>query len=590
LAFVLAMFCSTALFGQGSAEKEKNQLWADSLLEIMRGSQSMGASLKLELADSIYSIYKTKGDRCKMLEARMVSAVAINDLGQPDSALSSLIQAESMFTSTCDSMLLPRIALNYSYIYLSLDEFSRLDSICEKSLREWNDKWSDKDLLMGILNNLSISKAYQGQFKEADRAFRELLKNARVYRSPKFEQRALLNLGTLQGMQENLDSAYYFFDQASKSALADNDFTNHIAIVTNLAGIEKNRGRYKQSLALLDSAFHMAEENENLDLMGQVQKAQAEALAGSGDFKSAFEMMNDFNSTRENYLNEERVKAVAEMTEKYESEKKARQIQKLELDNLDAELQNEKVTQSRNRLLFGGLGLLILAVGLFSRLRFVRRSRAAIQKEKDVSEGLLLNILPLEVADELKAKGYADAKNFDRATILFSDFKGFTALSEKLTPAELVAEIDVCFKAFDAIMEKYKIEKIKTIGDAYMAAGGLPDPQGSGPLEVVLAGLEMQDFIIARKLERDASGQPAFAMRVGIHTGPVIAGIVGVKKFQYDIWGDTVNTASRMESSGEAEKVNISETTYNLIKSQSGLRFDPRGLIVAKGKGEISMF
>ncbi|MBK6830929.1 MAG: hypothetical protein IPG92_09445 [Flavobacteriales bacterium] len=185
---------------------------------------------------------------------------------------------------------------------------------------------------------------------------------------------------------------------------------------------------------------------------------------------------------------------------------------------------------------------------------------AELRHEKERSDELLRNILPDEVAEELKAKGHADAKHFDNVTILFTDFKGFTEASEKLSPQELVEELNTCFKAFDGIITARGIEKIKTIGDAYMCAGGLPVPSSSTPAGVVHAALEMQAFMIARKKERDAARMPFFEMRVGIHTGPVVAGIVGVKKFAYDIWGDTVNTASRMESSGEVGQVNISES------------------------------
>ena len=228
-----------------------------------------------------------------------------------------------------------------------------------------------------------------------------------------------------------------------------------------------------------------------------------------------------------------------------------------------------------------------------------------LRVERDRSKSLLLNILPAEVAEELMAKGYAEAKHFDRVTILFTDFRGFTEASEKLSAQELVEELNTCFKAFDNIITARGIEKIKTIGDAYMCAGGLPDPRSSSPTDVVYAGLEMQAFMIARKKERDAQGKPAFEMRVGIHSGPVVAGIVGVKKFQYDIWGDTVNTASRMESSGEVGQVNISEATYMLLvdgcsysddtptnnkQPAATFTFTPRGKVQAKGKGEMEMY
>ena len=218
------------------------------------------------------------------------------------------------------------------------------------------------------------------------------------------------------------------------------------------------------------------------------------------------------------------------------------------------------------------------------------KQKDVILKEKERSEELLLNILPAEVAEELKLNGISPARTFDEVTVLFTDFKEFTTISEQLTATELVDEINICFKAFDEITSRYKIEKIKTIGDAYLAAGGLHLPRQSEPKNVVLAALAMQKFMQERRIQNQQNGRVGFEMRCGIHTGPVVAGIVGVKKFQYDIWGDTVNTASRIESTGEINKVNISESTYHLISEDPQFSFTNRGKIMAKNKGEIQMY
>ena len=210
--------------------------------------------------------------------------------------------------------------------------------------------------------------------------------------------------------------------------------------------------------------------------------------------------------------------------------------------------------------------------------------------EKKKSDDLLLNILPEEIAEELKLKGSADAREFEQVSILFTDFKEFTQISEILSAKELVAEINHCFRAFDFICEKYGVEKIKTICDSYMVAGGLPVTKEDSVKNTVLAAIEMTAFIINRKVERKAVSQIPFEMRTGIHTGNVVAGIVGVKKFQYDVWGDTVNTASRMESYGKVGQVNISQGTYELLKNDPDFVFESRGKIQAKGKGEIEMY
>jgi class 3 adenylate cyclase len=257
-----------------------------------------------------------------------------------------------------------------------------------------------------------------------------------------------------------------------------------------------------------------------------------------------------------------------------------------EVEKREGEIILQKAVISRQKLIrngfIGGFAVVLLFAGVF----FTQRNR--ISKEKKRSDELLLNILPEETAEELKATGTAKAKSFDMVSVLFTDFKNFTQASEILTPEELVAEINHCYSEFDKIITRHGIEKIKTIGDAYMCAGGLPRHNSTNPVDVVSAGLEMVAFIEKNKQERIANGQPFFELRCGIHTGPVVAGIVGIKKFAYDIWGDTVNTASRMESSGEIGKVNVSGATYELVKDKFKCNY--RGKVKAKNKGEIDMY
>jgi adenylate cyclase len=252
---------------------------------------------------------------------------------------------------------------------------------------------------------------------------------------------------------------------------------------------------------------------------------------------------------------------------------------------------NEEVRQKnriRNIILVVAVFILIIAGALLSRLRILRRAKAAVENEKHKSDMLLLNILPESVAEELKAKGSAEARHFEEVTVMFTDFKGFTSISEKLQPEELVAEIDSFFKAFDHIIGRYHIEKIKTIGDSYMCAAGLPETNTKHAQDMINAALDIQEFMERHQEERKNSGKELFEIRIGIHSGPVVAGIVGVKKFAYDIWGDTVNIASRMESAGEPGKVNISSTTYELVKDLFHYRH--RGKIRVKHKGEVDMY
>ncbi|MCS6821140.1 MAG: adenylate/guanylate cyclase domain-containing protein [Microscillaceae bacterium] len=263
-------------------------------------------------------------------------------------------------------------------------------------------------------------------------------------------------------------------------------------------------------------------------------------------------------------------------------------VKTLELRNL----------RQRNIIYLGAVGLglsLVVTILLFRNVHIQRKANRELVKQKqetelarNQSEALLLNILPASVAQELKTKGKAEAKYYELASVLFCDFQGFTSIAEKMKPNELLAALDECFMVFDEIISRYHLEKIKTIGDAYMCVGGVPEANRTNPVECVLAGLEIQQFMKQKYQSKKLKGEEYWKLRLGINSGELVAGVVGKKKFAYDVWGDTVNTASRMESSGEVDEVNISGKTYELVKDFFECEY--RGKLNVKGKGQVDMY
>ncbi len=279
--------------------------------------------------------------------------------------------------------------------------------------------------------------------------------------------------------------------------------------------------------------------------------------------------------------------------------------QQQELDRLNLE---KRQGELETIYVLSGIGLLILLMILAGLFYFrsanrklaqqneqienqkieIEHSHQQVEEERQKAEGILLNILPAEIAQELKETGIATPRNYEMVSVLFSDFSEFTSAAEEMEPDELIEELNICFMKFDEIMEQNNMEKIKTIGDSYMCAGGVPAANKTNPINAVNAAVAMQDYIAERRNTRKKEGRKYWGMRIGIHTGEVIAGVVGKKKFAYDIWGDTVNLASRMESSGEDGRINISDATYKHVKDLYKCQY--RGGVVAKNKGSVDMY
>lgn len=350
-----------------------------------------------------------------------------------------------------------------------------------------------------------------------------------------------------------------------------------------------NAANLKKAIEYLEITIANAKELDQTEYYLAFGEVLSEAYFLAGNTKDALRIYREYIAIRDSVYDVEKYNTAMRKQLDYEYGKREDSIQ-YQKQLTEVKFEEEKKSRRREKIFYiAGLILVLVFSGfMFNRWRVTQKQKKIIEVEKKRSDDLLLNILPAETAQELKQKGHADAQMIEQVTVLFTDFKGFTGLAEKLSPQELVAEINECFSAFDHIMEKYGVEKIKTIGDAYMAAGGLPTPNKTHAVDVVNAALEIHKFMNGWAKEKMAKGLPYFEIRIGVHTGPVVAGIVGIKKFQYDIWGDTVNTASRMESSGEAGKVNISGTTYELVKEK--FVCIARGKIEAKNKGVMEMY
>ncbi len=401
--------------------------------------------------------------------------------------------------------------------------------------------------------------------------------------------------GNIQRARASWKKALELFDQSRSIREELGEEAGLVEVYNGIGDVYRRQERYDLALQYTREYMAIGERTGNLKFVRTGWKDLSRIYSLQGNWEEAYKARKKYDELRWEEFDQKRVQDYERREVVYGDAKKQAKLEKQEQE---LALQDARLAEARTRqraLMGGGAGLVLLALLLYNRNRIktqanknLAEKNTIINAERQKSDALLLNILPASTAAELKQYGRAQARHYESVTVLFTDFVGFTQLAATLGAEELVNELDACFRAFDAIIGRYGLEKIKTIGDAYLCAGGLPDEKKDHAEAVIRAALEMQAWIGDRYTLKHEKGEPAFKMRAGIHTGPVVAGVVGDRKFAYDIWGDTVNTAQRVESAGEPGRINISEDTYQIIKDK--FPCEARGEIAAKGKGNLAMY
>ncbi len=527
---------------------------------------------------------------------RGISA-AINLLGNIHFGRGNYVKALDFFyrnltmrENVANSSELSSIYNNIGNVYAVQKDNEQAITYYKKSLEHFK-KDGNKSGTAGLLNNIGALYNSVNEYEKAKEYFLRSLEISKSIDNKAGMARTYNSLGLYYKNNNNPEKAKRYFNESVILNKSINNTDGYANSIINLGTVYNMTKEFRKAIEFCNEGFEISLELKSPDNEWNACNCLYEANKGLGNNKTALEYHERMFKIDESIQTKEVQKNLQQMEfQKQIVADSLRQNQKeLEL-KLAFEKQLNSENQKRNIAIGSGLLLLVIAISLYFRNKSIKKSRNEISIEKERSETLLLNILPEKIAEELKENGKSEAKSYDLISVLFTDFKEFTQMSEELSATELVSEINTCFEAFDNICTKYGIEKIKTIGDSYMAAGGLPVPFEGSVKNSILAALEMSEFIKERKLQKEREGKIPFEMRLGLHTGPVVAGIVGIKKFAYDIWGDTVNTASRMESSGAPGQINISQVTYEIVKDDPDFRFTPRGKIVAKGKGEMEMY
>ena len=522
------------------------------------------------LQNNIGSVHQTMGNNPKALEFFFKSLKNAEVVNNPKRIGTAYVNIGTVYSN--DENTYDQAIENYEESIGYLEEAEYLFGVIVANLN-----------LGDLYLKKALAEVNQTQRQEmAQKALPYLVEALQGFEEVGADPATPLNLLGLANLTlEEYDSALEFYQRALNSASEKETKPEESKANIGIGRIYVELGNPARAIPFLNRGIEIANETGILYDKQEAFLSLSKAYSLQNNFRSAFGAQQRYAEVQDSLRDKQYEDSMSELRTVFDLERKEREIELLNAENELNELQIEQARRNEQLyLIIMGLFLAIIA-GFVFQYFYIRRTNRRLAFERNRSDQILLNILPKETADELKENGFVKAQEFNEITVLFTDFKAFSLIAERISAERLVKSVDYYFKNFDEITERNNLEKIKTIGDAYMCAGGLPSPNKTHVRDAYNAAFEILHFVKETEMNPPKDIYP-FQIRIGLNSGPVVAGVVGTRKFAYDIWGNTVNIAARMESGSETGRINVSENIYHELKGEH--RFTYRGELKVKNQ------
>ncbi|MEE9372004.1 MAG: adenylate/guanylate cyclase domain-containing protein [Saprospiraceae bacterium] len=506
--------------------------------------------------------------------------------GDNAKALEHYLRALKISEESGDILRKATVLQNIGAVYQNIGNYDKAEDFLLQALSIFEKSNNIKGLATASLN---LGEIYFEQKNDLEKAalYFNIAKNKLSESDDNLLPNAMIFLGALEARKKNYAQALRSLKEAYAMAKNKGAKVAMAQAKSEIGKVYANLGLSSKSVKEYHDAMAIAKSIGVNEDYQKIVEGLIEAYKGKNDFLNVSKYQDSLIKINTKIYDIESNDQMSNLQLSFDIDKKESEIAILNVENEIQTQQIARATLFRNFLMAAAGLLLVIVGGVVYQYRFVKKTNEIITSERNKSDQLLLNILPKETADELKEHGSVLTKKYANATVLFTDFVNFTGKSGNIEPEDLVKSIGYYFTNFDAIVGQYNMEKIKTIGDAYMCVGGLPKANNTNALDALQAAAAILEFV--QKTKKDPpQGITVFKIRIGINSGPLVAGVVGTKKFQYDIWGDTVNIASRMEANCEPNHINVSENVFDILKDKVSFKY--RGEVKVKNKGKMKMY